>query len=463
MSTQFPIGFHIVRFGIASDQKFLLGDFLSSYDHLIINANTASHMPSALASFLSVRAKNKPYFIDPMTHAFQHEIEHIESTSQKRLGEIKRSVQKLIDSYGAPINTCINKEHRSVRPRDFTNGILKQFCNRVLEFQTTVIANEAEQSDAAKYYAYLRKQKGQAIARISSPSILVAPYFYLTQKSMASWLPVNISCANISSKLAKSMRQQLGVQLTISQDILFSSRSRKILIEEYSKIKPDVFMLWIDSFSEQNASEDELRALIELIRELGKVTPIVNLYGGFFSVALKKLGICSSLKGVAHGLEYGESRGVIPVGGGFPSAKFYFPSLHHRLLFRDAFRAIRAVGGVRTAEHFYQKVCDCKMCRETISSNPEGDFHKYGETRPITYKVRGRKQVKDYTLPETRTRTAKHYMYCKKAEYRTTYSNKQVIEELRHCENILSKAFGSQDLRYCTIWANIIEQETNDS
>jgi len=84
--SQKPIqGPHLVRFGTAADQKFLLGDFLSTYDQLVINANMVAHMTSALASFLSVRAKNKPYLIDPQTHAFQHDISHLESNSENKI------------------------------------------------------------------------------------------------------------------------------------------------------------------------------------------------------------------------------------------------------------------------------------------------------------------------------------------------------------------------------------------
>ena len=39
-------GFHLVRYGIAADQRFLLGDLLDTYDQLVINATIVAHMPA---------------------------------------------------------------------------------------------------------------------------------------------------------------------------------------------------------------------------------------------------------------------------------------------------------------------------------------------------------------------------------------------------------------------------------
>ena len=64
-------GLHLVRFGTAADQTYLLNEFAPTYDQLVVNANTIAHMPAAMATFLAVRA-NKPFLIDPQTHAFQH-------------------------------------------------------------------------------------------------------------------------------------------------------------------------------------------------------------------------------------------------------------------------------------------------------------------------------------------------------------------------------------------------------
>src|ERR1035441_3878185 len=102
-------GLHLVRFGTAADQGYFLDDFAATYNQIVVNANMIAHMPAAMATFLGVRAK-KPFFIDPQTVAFQHEVDHLLSTSKKSAGEIKRSWRRIIERYGDPIVQALNAE-----------------------------------------------------------------------------------------------------------------------------------------------------------------------------------------------------------------------------------------------------------------------------------------------------------------------------------------------------------------
>lgn len=440
-------GCHLVRFGTAADQQFLLGKFLPTYDHLIINANILAYMTSALATFLSTKTKNKPYFVDPQTHAFQHDIKYIQSDSKKSKGKIKRSVQKLVEAFGDPVSSSISRGC-PVTPANFrTMSLTASFCNRVLKFQEETVSKEISQSDAADYYKFV----GLKASKAFSPSLLVAPYFYLSSSDFKRWLLLNIKCAEISIDLAKRYKKPLGVQIVISQDLLMNGAKMKVLIREYSARKPDLFLIWIDSFPEPEASEESLERFVWFINELGKTAPVVNLYGGFLSVALSRCGIANQLIGVAHSLEYGESRGVIPVGGGFPTAKYYFPDLHVRLLFRDALRAVRAVDGVRSPKKFYDNVCDCKQCRTTITKNPEKEFEEYG-------KMGQKNGGKPYPLPDTKKKTVAHYMWCKQKEYQLPMTATKVAQELTSIAGKL-KTVRSVDTSLCWVWAEILNNK----
>ena len=122
-------GTHLVRYGTAADQKYLLHDFLNTYDQLVINAKMVAHMPTALASFVTTRAQNKPYFIDPQTYIFQHDIDYLISSGKK--GGIKKSICKLLEKYGNPVKSCIEK-NTPVLPKDFrTSSIRKNFCEKL--------------------------------------------------------------------------------------------------------------------------------------------------------------------------------------------------------------------------------------------------------------------------------------------------------------------------------------------
>jgi hypothetical protein len=54
----------------------------------------------------------------------------------------------------------------------------------------------------------------------------------------------------------------LGVQIVASKELLVDSVQIQELITQYIAIKPDVFLIWVDSFAEQDASEQELNDLL---------------------------------------------------------------------------------------------------------------------------------------------------------------------------------------------------------
>src|SRR5262245_26184535 len=99
-------GPHFVRYGTAADQKYLVGELGPTYDHLVINANMLAHMKAAFSYFVSQKVK-KPFFIDPQTHAFQHDISYLQSASKEKEGEIKKSIKALLSAYGDPVETKI--------------------------------------------------------------------------------------------------------------------------------------------------------------------------------------------------------------------------------------------------------------------------------------------------------------------------------------------------------------------
>ena len=439
------VGQHIVRYGIAADQKYLVGEFLDTYDQLVINASMVAHMTGGLTIFLTQRAKDKPYFIDPQTHAFQHELEYLQSTSRKNEGELKRPIKALLQTYGNPIERVV-KGDQSILPDDFRdNGERKEFCGRVIDFQLDALADRAKNSEDAKYYEFLR-QKG--ILGSSSLSFVVAPYFCMDELTLKKWLPVNIGCAADSKIIAAEKKIPMAVEIVISSSVLLDRKQIERMVECYLGVGADVFLIWIDLFDEEEVSGGLLTAFAGLTQKLKESgNPVVNLYGGYFSVLLMRLGL---LSGVTHSMGYGEGRGVTPVGGGIPVAKYYLPAMHSRLRFRDALRAVRALGGMNSREDFHNNVCACKQCTSAILNDPKMDFPmQFGQTKTI----RGR----EYPLPETRDNNIRHYMWCKEREYKEKKPVETIIEELKESGERLSRVLGLENTEHCSTWANALE------
>lgn len=456
--TNLPVGQHIVRYGIAADQEYISGDFLDTYDQLVINANMVAHMPGGLASFFLKNARDKPFFIDPQTHLFQFDIGNLYSSSSKKDKKgrplLKRSIKRLIERYGGPLQNVVADKHESILPQDFTDqeGMTQAFCEGVLKFQREEIAEAAQKKDSAKYIKYAADKNG-AMPSNWTPSLLVAPYFYMTSSTRKKWLKANIDCAKYSIEFAGDI--PLAVQIVTSRDIFTDEDYRKKILDAYSQLNPRVFLLWIDQFSEHDSPETYLTEYIKLIAQLGKVAPVVNLYGGFFSIALMRCRITESLAGVAHGIGYGEDRGVLPVSGGIPWAKFYFPSLHKRLLFRDAIRAAHALDGLINADNYYEKVCNCEECLSVIGDNPVIDFEEYGKTKPVVVKRTLTPIVIDFPLPETKRHCTRHFMLTKKREHEDAITRDSLLAELAEGK-LLERTLGLDSVSHCSVWENVL-------
>ena len=259
-------GFHLVRYGTPADQKYLLRPFLGTYDELVVNANMVAHARAALTAFLMQHARKKPYFIDPQTHAFQHDIASLESKGEKSKGQIKRSIQKLIEDYGTPIKKAVLDQHRCVLPRDFRDhGVLQDFCERVMEFQRTAISHESEKSDTAKYYRFVQDKKG--LDRIAfGPTLVIPPYFHMSAATMARWIKINLDSARIG--MAKAKGVPVGVQVVLSRDLVVSEKTRSDIVDAYGQLSPAVFLVWVDGLSEHDAAPYELKAFTDFMVRL---------------------------------------------------------------------------------------------------------------------------------------------------------------------------------------------------
>ncbi|MFZ0890348.1 MAG: hypothetical protein WA005_18055 [Candidatus Binataceae bacterium] len=450
------LGVHGVRYGTPADQKFLLGQYLSSYEYLALNATIIGHAPAAIASLIAQRLKGKPFFVDPQTHAFQHNTSYLESQGETTAGEIKRSIRTLLKAYGDPAEDRVLNQRRPVSSKDFANDSTRRgFCERVLNFQMNVVQNQLEYSDAAKYYEYLTiKGKLAAFANSLRPRVVVAPYFYLAPNLLPEWLNHNVEFARLAREYADSHDVGLAVQIVLAREFLSSSIMRDKVVRAYRQTTPELFLVWVSAFSEFTAGEEELAAFVSLLRELGETAEVVNLYGSYFSFALKQSGTVKRLAGVVHGLEYGEDRDVLPVGGGLPIAKFYVPVLHSRLKFRDAVRAVRELGGFRDRDSYFKAVCACAQCKTLIKGNPERDFAAYGESQPVSFTRKAQPIVTEYPTREAKERCVSHFMWCKKTEFGSRATKNVILDELKAAAR-LERVVGPE-AAHCTTWRSVL-------
>ena len=160
---------------------------------------------------------------------------------------------------------------------------------------------------------------------------------------------------------------------------------------------------------------------------------VYNAYGGFFSILLGHDDI-KLLDGVSHGLEYGESRGGFPVGGGLPSSKYYFFPLHRRLKYLESFDLLEKKNYLNTDEYswgnseaYLKEICRCQVCKKLMPKYMIG-FENFRSTGMYEVNYLGHTQRRTKATKNEKITCRYHYMYCKKVEF--TYVQRRKLDTI---------------------------------
>lgn len=438
---------HWMIFGTFAQQRYFIYPTKDTYKGVIFNANMVSHAPDGLAGFLLEKTDNLTYIIDPLTHAFQHD----PSAVMKNRTEVKSSIQGLAEAYGEPILSIVGK--RPLLPADLNdNSILEEFVKNCLDFEKEKLSIAMKGSDSLKYFIDLPSEA-------LKPYALVCPYFYMTETSIDRWIDLNINSIELSAKYKDSCK--LFAEIVVSQGIILSDRRCNQIIDSYTKMDVDGFIIWIDDLDEHKAGGAELEGLLKLVRGLrnNEKYEVINLHGGYFSILTAGILGESALTGVAHGPEFGEHRPVVPVGGGIPTARYYLPKLHDRIKYRDTVRILSEKGWLNDASTFHDNVCNCSECRNTIGGNIS-NFTLFGGATAKVVKRGAGIVTMEFPTTETKERCLKHYLQRKKIEYHfsATASEAQLFQDLQDGIDQYENVVGLEGVSHLELWKDIFQQ-----
>ena len=430
-----------MRLGIHAEQQFF-ESYKNEFDIILFNANLAHHYASGTATLMTNKLKGKKFVIDPITHAYGHDpqfimAEHKENEPLK----IKSSLEGLANEYGTPISTAVSGL-RQVFPKDFSSqNQIEQFAKKVIEFQVNFLPNAIDPSD--------RKYFPADFDSTLKPEFLIAPYFYMKSSTINDWLDINQKLVIASKGITAG--NNLYAEIVIDRGILDNENELKAIANAYLKLDVcDGYLIWISDLSEHQSALSTLVGLRNFVHDLAQNhKPIINLYGGYYSLLLANYGIA----GVCHGPGYGEERDVIPVGGGMPTSKFYLNPVHQRLLFRDAqFMVNKPVW--RSIEDFYKEVCSGPTCKQVLSGDLK-NFVKFGEEKV------GRNKDRTYSYPtiEARYLTTQHYLEAKAIEFNdvTEKDIKILIEQLKNAKKKYDDFMPGAQLRYLDTWVEALQ------
>lgn len=442
---------HIIRYGTLGDHTDLI-ELSETYDIIVVNANAITNSPDSIVDFLIrniCTKKNKDYYIDPITYAFQDHLELLHSKlKQKRDSQdssrstdkqelfnqpIKPTFDKLINEYGAilegireniPLQACqlLSKSNKKT---------VLEFCSSVIEFQQNIVQNTAEENEIKKYLEYDNVEVNKSL----QPKFAIAPYFYMNIRQYQEWLAVNIRMYELC-QMNRAEDAEIRMEIFIDKEILRDKTILRKIAERYLETGCDGYILWIDSFDETQAARIEIENLLFFLG-LFQGKSVYNAYGGFFSILLGNDEV-NLLDGVSHGLEYGENRGGYPVGGGMPSSRYYFFPLHRRLRYSESLELLEKLGYLNTNEHLWgssyaylKEICRCKICKLLM---PEymGGFDRFRSTGMYEVNYSGHKQRRTKATSEEKARCRRHYMYCKKVEFNYVKKRKLniILQEL---------------------------------
>jgi len=460
---------HILRYGTVAE-KTHLEKAINTYDYLSINGNTAAYVSKAIAKFVVERffqSTEKGFFIDPITYAFQNNIHLLYNKPKSGAPSIRKSISKLIEYYGDPVTKVLSGN--TLDPDDFSDKEKSQdFCNRVLGFQYSVISKYIKDNDLEKYLLYAADMESLDMANQLRPKFLIAPYFYLDSNDIdcKKWLEINNSFIKTALQYSVQSCNALPVfgQIVISKAVLTNSSALQQIADVYKNSACDGLTIWVDDLDEHESNPELLAGLTKLLSALrGK--PVYNMYGGYFSILMTHKSV-KLLQGVSHGMEYGESRAVYPVGGGIPVSKYYYLPIHQRLDFTKAFYLLEHEGIIDTSlpdwgssKRYYREICRCQQCKSILQDsminfvNFESDqFYEYTRNNQVMRRKKASAATKENCLY--------HYLLCKKMEFeqvRRKRLSDLLSSLLTEKEKYKDGAFlGDGDLEYLDVWKNIL-------
>lgn len=432
---------HFVRFGIHADTNTLeLAAKQGEYDAIVFNASMVEYTSSAIASLVTGRLSGVPFLIDPGTHAFA-EIPSAIVPQDKVVtpDNVRQSIRGLTESYGLELGNPVG--NAPLQPEHFgTLLTVDGFARNVARFQLETLGIALEED--AKYLEDTTKP---------TPFALISPYFQLTLHNYKAWLPIELELLERTRDYGKGL-PIYGVIL-VAEDLLENEEAINYVIEAYLNAESfDGILLWVGGFNESTRSKRQLKSFIHLVRRMSVLEkPLINMYGGFFSVLCMNYGIT----GVSHGPGYGEHRDVVPVGGGPPSIRYYFTPIHQRVDYADV-RTLIERGFWRSPKEFWKQVCDGFLCRQLLANGLKG-FGAYGEQEPR------RREDGTYDLvmtSETRERLKVHFIEAKQREMEEVarLNLSEIREALKTAAESYRPFFGSGSLEHLDTWEETITE-----
>ena len=324
-----------------------------------------------------------PYYIDPMTYVYGEYANQatgevyddlkwlkserkVKGTKKKAL-MMKPSYVDLGDRYKSVIGRAVAAEKAVAHEDLLTQEERLALAKAVVEYQRDRVRKVFIEDEGFP----------EAASDIPMPAAVFAPYFYCDPTASLSWLSRNIELATAAAPLGGDVPVHAILcadEVHLTDEVFITQ-----LLETLPSSGVKGVWLWFSRFAEERATLLQLQNFRRIVTALAQSgLEVHNLHGGFFSLALSKVG----LRGISHGIGYGEQKDVTPqLGRGVPWVRYYLPAVHRRLGVRPIARAFDGIG-IESVQDFYEKVCGCVVCRGLVASELAEFVRYFGDTKP---------------------------------------------------------------------------------
>ncbi|MBW8000686.1 MAG: hypothetical protein FVQ80_01520 [Planctomycetes bacterium] len=365
----------IIRMGSHAEKDYIL-KLGKQFDGIIIGANIVEATAGATASLIGQKLK-MPYYIDPMTYVFGCNLEGIRSEQKKdgkTVVDYKRAYRRLAPELGELFSNTL-KKNKPISPEDFTPTVLKQVCQKVINYQLKRLHTEFEKDEEYEKYA----------DSIPKPAGIFSPYFFIRSKE---WFNLFLRL----SKTTADIKPEPPVYSVLCADyeMLIEDSFIDKAVAEIPKTGVNGIWLWFSKFNEWTVREEYLRAFKSLVKQLSeKGLEVYNRHGGYFSLALNKFG----MKGISHGVGYGEKKDVLQIKGppNAPIVNYYLPDMYKRFGVPDIEICLHGLG-ITTPKDFHEKICGCVICKGVVKDSIL-DFQRFGDKHLATPKSKRESQT----------------------------------------------------------------------
>lgn len=310
-----------IYYRVLQTEGKLLNEMSNYYDGFVLEAHILEQFPKSLISFAIT--SEKPFFIDPTGKLSIPDSEKIVE---------KKWFKKILEAY--KISEYFREEGIFI---EALRKNLARFAKATINYQRKTIK---------------QKSGGVALFGISGdlePEIILSPYFLITDLTSDIY---QLNLKLLKKSLKHKGENKLYATICIEKHLLFSRKIEKV-ISDFTIKGVDGYCVWIANFRETEEDYITLEKFVDFLKKLSNTgKPVINLFGGAFSVFLGKLGL---LDKVVHGIGYGEYRDPYVSATGFAPMRYYLPGVFSFVPISVAQELISELPELE---------CKCKFCKE---------------------------------------------------------------------------------------------------